>query len=155
MARQNEIRYVNMYMAGSAAYQLEPVQQKKKSVTLPKAPKKQKMLICIDPLTITGFLVAFVMIIALTVGFVSLNSAMHEAAVMEAYVDSLEQKHAQLEAQYHSSYDLEDIRQHALAMGMVPAEQAERIHIQFQQPPVEQESTPWEDFWVFLAGLFA
>lgn len=154
MARQNEIRYVNLYMAGSAAYQLEPVQPKKK-VKLPKAPKRQKLLIRLDPLTMIGFVVAFVMIIAMTVGVVTLNSAVHEAAVMEEYVTSLEQKSAQLEAQYRESYDLEEVRKYALAMGLVPVEQAERIHIQFEQPPVQEETTAWEDFWVFLVGLFA
>ncbi len=154
MARQNEIRYVNMYMAGSAAYQLEPAQQKKR-VKLPKAPKKQKLVIHVDPLTMIGFVVAFVMIIAMTVGVVSLNSAMHEAAVMEDYVNTLEQKNAQLEEQYRSSYDLEEIRKYALAIGMVPVEQAERVSIRFEQPPVEEEVNAWEDFWVFLTGLFA
>ena len=154
MARKNEIRYVNFYMTGSAAYQVHSAENKK-SVKLPKAPKKQKKVIYLDPLTMIGYVVAFVMIISMTVGVVSLSNASREAARMEQYAEQLKQENAQLEAQYRDSYDLDEIRAYADAMGLVPIEQVEHIQISVVEPPAEAEPTAWEEFWIFLTGLFA
>lgn len=155
MARKNEIRYVDFYTAGSAAYQVNSVQPKK-PVKLPKLRRQPKKLIYLDPLTVIGFAVAFVMIISMTVGLVTLSNASKEAAVMEQYVQTLKEENAQLEAQYRGSYDLDEIRAYANAMGLVPADQVQRIPIQFGEPPAEPEQTTlWEDFVIFLVGLFA
>lgn len=155
MARINEIRYVDFYTAGSAAYQINSVQPKK-SVKLPKMRKQRKKLIYLDPLTVIGFAVALVMLISMTVGLVTLGNASKDAAVMEQYVQTLKEENTRLEAQYRSSYDLEEIRAYANAMGLVPADQVQRIPIQFGEPPAQPvQTTPWEDFCLFLAGLFA
>lgn len=155
MARQTEIRYVSSYMIGSAACQLEPVQQKKKTVRLPKAPKQKKLLICVDPLTILGFVVAFAMIIAMTVGVVQLKAARNEAAALKSYVASLEAEKAELSQTYREGYDLEEIRRYAEAMGYIPMSQAQTIYIHVEEPQVPEEPGAWEEFCLFLAGLFA
>ena len=155
MARQTEIRYVNLYMVGSTACQLEPVQQKKKPVRLPRAPRQQKLLICVDSLTIIGFVVAFVMIIAMTVGVVQLNAARSEAAALEAYVASLEEENAELKTTYREGYDVEEIQRYAEAMGYIPISQAQTVYVHVEEPRVPEEPTAWEDFCMFLAGLFA
>ena len=153
--RKNEIRYVDFYTVGSAAYQVNPVQQKKK-VKLPKPNRQPKKLIYLDPLTVIGFAVAFVMIVSMMVGLVTLSNVSKEAAAMEQYVQTLKEENVQLEAQYRASYDLDEIRAYANAMGLVPSEQVQRIPVQFGEPPEQpQQTSAWEDFVIFLAGLFA
>ena len=155
MARQNEIRYVNTYMAGSAAYQLEPVKPHKKAVHLPKAPKQKKVLVYVDPMTILGFAVALVMIVSMVVGVTQLKASRAEEAALAAYVSRLEQENETLAETYRQGYDLEEIRRYAEAMGLVPVSQVERIRIRVQEPEAPAEPTAWEDFCTFLAGLFA
>lgn len=153
--RKNEICYVNFYTVGSAAYQVSSV-QKKRSVKLPRKRKQPKKLIYLDPLTVVGFAVAFVMLISMTVGLITLGQVSHEAAVMEQYVQTLKEENASLEAEYRNSYDIDQIRAYANAMGLVPADQVQRIPVQFSEPPQQpQQTTVWEEFCLFLVGLFA
>ena len=155
MARQNEIRYVNTYMAGSAAYQLEPVKHNKKAVRLPKAPKQKKVLVYVDPMTILGFAVALVMIVSMAVGVGQLKASRAEEAALLGYVSSLEQENEKLAETYRQGYDLDEIRRYADAMGLVPVSQVERIRIPVQEPEAPVEPTAWETFCAFLVGLFA
>ena len=60
--------------------------------------------------------------------------------------------------EYREGYDLEEIREIALAMGMVPMEQLETVQISVPVVEAEeqaQEPSGWEAFCTFLAGLFA
>ena len=155
MARQNEVRYINMYMAGSAAYELEPVKPQKRAVRLPRAPKQKRVLIYVDPMTILGFAVALVMIVSMAVGVVQLKQTRAEAAALDAYIARLEEENRDLEEIYRQGYDLEQIRRYAEAMGLVPMDQVEQIRIPVQQPEVPAEPTAWENFRTFLVGLFA
>ena len=155
MARQTEVRYVSTYMIGSAAYQLEPVRKPKKAARLPKVRKEKKIIVRIDPLTILGFAVAAVMLVSMLVGMIQLNAAQREAAQLMSYIETLEEKNAVLEKEYREGYDLAEIQRYAEAMGLIPIWEAERLYIPMQEPVVEQEPTAWEDFCMFLAGLFA
>ena len=52
--------------------------------------------------------------------------------------------------------DLEDIRDIAGALGMIPAQDAPQIEIDVPQPQQEQTQLSfWESIATFLAGLFA
>jgi hypothetical protein len=70
-------------------------------------------------------------------------------------VTQLQQENVQLRTEYEAGYDLDEIRQLATAMGMVPAEQAERVQVHVNVPVEEEEPTAWENFCMFLTGLFA
>ena len=52
-------------------------------------------------------------------------------------------------------YDLDDIRTKALAIGMIPIEQAETIPISAELPQKEPEPSLWEEIVWFFEGLFA
>ena len=61
----------------------------------------------------------------------------------------------QRQQEYASLYDLADIEEKALALGMIPAEQAEVVTI---APFVQEEIVEapwWENISWFLKGLFA
>ena len=157
MARKAEVRYVNFYTAGSAAYKFDPqpFPQPKKEVRQTKPRRKKKILIYVDPVATAGICLAVVMLIMMTVGLFRLGAAQKQANQMQAYVTQLEQRNEQLDAQYRAGYDLEEIRQIATAMGMIPIEQAQKIEISAEVPEMEEEPSAWESFCTFLAGLFA
>ena len=69
MARINEVRYVNFYTVGSAAYKVEPTQaQQTKKAQLPKPRKARKIRVYVDPMAVLGMTVAFVMLIMMISG---------------------------------------------------------------------------------------
>ena len=61
---------------------------------------------------------------------------------------------AELERTYRDGYDLEDIRDKALALGMVPVEEvpSRTITVTISQP--KPERTLWDDIVWFFGGLF-
>lgn len=156
MARVNKVQYVNFYTAGSAAYKYEPAPlPKKKQATLPKMRRKKRIVIHVDPLAAIGACVAVVLLVMMLSSLVQFTAVQKQEAEMAAYVQQLQTENTALQAQYRGSYDLEEIREIALGMGMVPAEQAERVQVQVSTPVVEEEPTAWENFCTFLTGLFA
>lgn len=155
MAMQPEVRYINAYVSGNVAVQPEKMPQKQSSARLPKARKQQKWLIQVDLVAIGGIMAAFVLSIMLIVGLVQMNQAKHEARVYKEYAMSLKQDNAQMHDTYASEYDLSEVRDIALNMGMVPVEQVEHVTMQVVTPEVVQEPTAWESFWAFFLGMFA
>lgn len=156
MARKAEVRYVNFYTAGSAAYKYDPpLPQQHKEVKQARPRRQKKILIYVDPVATVGICLAVVMLIMMIVGLFQLGAAQKQANQMQAYVAQLEQRNAQLDAQYRAGYDLEEIRQIATAMGMIPMEQAQQVQISAAVPKMEEEPSAWESFCTFLAGLFA
>ena len=154
MARQFDVQYISAYTDGSAARKLELPKPRKSTRRKPSARRSKKIVLYVDPLAILGILVAGIMMIALTVGVCKLVDARQEMLAMDSYVQTLRQENAQLQEEYEAGYDLEDVRQTALALGMVPAEQAQHVQVQVQIPQPEQPSG-WEQIRTFLAGLFA
>ena len=77
---------------------------------------------------------------------------------MTDYLYELESENVVLEAQYESQIDLEAVEERALALGMIPIEEARHITIQIQsrqeQVP-EEEPTLWESICTYFEGLFA
>ena len=155
MAMQPEIRYINAYVSGNVAVQPEKMPQKKSSARLPKARKQQKWLIPVDMVAVGGILAAFVLSIMLIVGLVQMNQAQREAQMYKEYALSLQQENKAMQDTYDASYDLQEVRDIALAMGMVPVEQAQHVTMQVVTPEVVQEPTAWASFWAFFLGMFA
>ena len=154
MARQTEICYINYYVSGSAAYQVEqkPVKQK---ATLPKPRRQKKIVVHIDPMATLGIFVASVMFVLMIVGAFRLNSVTQQASQMSDYVVALQNETAQLRNTYEQGYDLEEIRRIAEARGMIPINDAQHVEILVEIPEETQEPTVWESFVTFLTGLFA
>ena len=155
MAMQPEVRYINAYVSGTAAPQPVKKPQKRPAVYLPKVKKQQKWLIPVDMVAVGGIFAAVVLSIMLIVGLVQMNQAQREARIYKEYALSLQQENKALEDTYTASYDLEEVRDIALAMGMVPVEQVEHMTMQVATPEVVQEPTAWESFWAFFLGMFA
>lgn len=144
MARKTEIQYIRYYTDGSAAKKLErKLPGKKNKPMLPKMPQTQYVL-HVDLLAICGIAVAVVLLIMMAVGVVQLRTAQEQTRQYAQYVQKLEQHNNLLQSQYAAGYDLEEIKQQAELLGLVPIESVEQIEIQIPAPQTTPEPTLWE-----------
>ncbi len=157
MTRKPEIQYIGQfYVYGSEARQLEEKPQVKKPKTrLPLARLEKIQKVYVDPVALCGIAVAVFMLVTLTIGAVQLHNAWQEHQVMRNYLYELKHTNNTLEHDYHAGYNLADIEVAALAMGMIPANEAQTMTITVQIPEPTPEPTWWEDVVWFMKGLFA
>ena len=157
MANQTDIRYVNRYVAGTAAPKLvpQPERQKKPRLPKPRSRAKQELLLRVDPFAIAGVVTAVVLLVLMLVGVSRLSTRQEELAANTQYLEKLQTENAELKEIYTSGYDLEEIERIALALGMVPKDTLVHEKIQVTTPAPVEEPSRWENFWNFVAGLFA
>ena len=155
MARKSDIQYVQFYTAGSAARQLDikPRQPKKKlQQTRPR--RQKKIVLHVDFIAVAGMLVAGIMLLMMLTGLSGLSKLNQEVTRLEAYLTELESENLELHQTYREGYDIDQIREEALEMGMIPAARATTVTIQVGEQ-AEVEESPVSSFWSFLTGLFA
>ena len=129
--------------------------RKKAKTKLPVARLEKIEKIYVDPVALVGILVAVVLLAVMVVGALQLQEDWAEYQRMSDYVSQLKHENAQLTHQYRSSYDLEDVRIKALALGMIPKSEAQTITVSVTLPEPEPEYT-WVDHLVwFWEGLWA
>lgn len=158
MARQPDIQYVQFYTAGSAARKLEPVKRPAKNgAKLPKMRPRvdKRKVIRIDPVSVCAVCVAAVMLVAMAIGMLQYGEISQQADNMEQYAAQLSAENAQLRGTYRSGYDLKDVEQKALDMGLVPESQLQHVTVKVEVPAAEPELTGWQEFWRDVAELFA
>lgn len=160
MALQPDIQYVPFYYVdGSTARKAErrtASQKVSAPVPAPRYRRSKRKTVAVDPVAIAGLLVVMVLLVSMVVGFVEYRAAQDRNAQMSQYITELETENAQLQQQYENGYDLDNIRDIAGVLGMVPAEDAEQITIEVN--PAQQDEVQmgfWESITTFLAGLFA
>lgn len=154
MANQIEIKYIDFSTEGNAARKFAPASKKK--AQLPNAKRKTRYVLTIDPLAMIGIAVAVCMLVFMGMGMHRLQQAQDQNAQMAQYVETLAEKNAALREEFHSVCDLEQVRELALALGMIPKMEAPQTGITMYIPE-ETVKTPslWEQIGTFLAGLFA
>ena len=158
MARQPDIQYVQFYTGGSAARKLEPEKRQiKNGAKLPQVRRRvqKRNVVCIDPISVCAVMVAVAMVIAMAVGMLRLSDLTDQADRMEQYASNVNQENAALRSQYRAGYDLKDVEQKALAMGLVPEDQLQHITVKVEVPEVEPALTGWQEFCRFVTELFA
>lgn len=155
MARQYEVRYINQYVSGNIACQPEKKPNKRSTAQLPKMKRKHKQQVTVDVFALCSIAVAVVLAVMMTVGLVQMNRAKEEAQILKNYVNTLQFENKALKDTYTSGYDLEEIREIAITMGMVPVEAVPHLQMQVVTPQTVKEPTAWENFWAFMVGMFA
>ena len=132
MARSNDIQYVRFYTDGSAARQLEwnPRRQPKKKLQQSRPRRKKKIVLYVDFFAVAGMLVAGVLLLMMLTGMAGLTKMNEEVTRLEGYLAELESENLQLHQTYREGYDLDQIREAALEMGMIPAARATIVNIQ-------------------------
>ena len=123
MAQRVDVQYIQFYSPDSTARRVMPTTTPVLHPTRTATKIKVKR-IYVDPIAALGIVVAACMLIMMAVGFSRLQAAKEKSAVMAEYVESLEVQNQQLQAEYADSYDLEEVRKTAQALGMIPAGEA-------------------------------
>ena len=156
MAQYVDVQYVQYYTQGSAAKRILPAVKAQTGV-LPQVKKKKVQRIYVDPFAILGTTVALCMLIMMVVGITQLRTEQQKTADMVAYVEQLQQENTSLQTQFDAECDLEAVEKTALALGMIPCEEAARTSIHVELPVVEDtvQVTMWQRIGTFLTGLFA
>lgn len=157
MVQKPDIQYVQQfYVYGSEAKVLELKPQKKNNRTfLPKTAPDEKIKISIDPFALCGIVVAVAMLVLLVVGSIQYLRVCQEYQQMMDYVVTLQNENIIKEDQYLSKIDLADIEEKALALGMIPKDQATVIYISNEMPQPEPEMTIWQEIKWYFNELFA
>lgn len=155
MAQKLEVQYIQYYTGGSAAYQLDEAKPRRKKSILPKLPVLKPRVIHVDPLAVAGIVVSSVMLVLMAVGCAQLYEARQQVLQMEDYVLTLQEENAVLIETYETGYDLATVKESALALGMIPVQEANTVTISVEKPQVEQPLTGWQRVCAFLEGLFA
>ena len=157
MSQKPKIQYVGQfYIHGSEARQLELQEKKKRAKSkLPLERLRKVEVVYLDPVAIFGIVTALVMLTVMILGVLQIRDDWEEHRVMSNYVSRLNSENAQLQADYRSQYDLEDIRVKAQALGMVPKSELEVRTVYVTIPQPEPEMTWLEEIQWFLSGLFA
>ena len=156
MSQKPKIQYVGQfYIHGSEARQLELQEKKKAKSKLPLERLRKMEVIYLDPVAIFGIVTALVMLTVMILGVLQIQDDWGEYRVMSNYVSRLNSENAQMQADYRSQYDLEDIRVKAQAMGMVPKSELEVRTVYVTIPQPEPEMTWLQELQWFLSGLLA
>ena len=157
MAQKPEIQYIGQfYIHGSEARELARKNEQKKAKTeLPLHRFQRVRKVYVDPVAICSLLIAVAMVISMAAGMMALQTAWEELDTARIYVSELQTRNSVLTAEYRSGYDLETVRTAALAMGMIPASEAQTMKLNVTVPEVQPEPTLVEDIIWFLNGLFA
>ena len=155
MARQPEVQYIRYYTDGSAARKPEPILPKIRKTVLPKVMPKIQQVIYVDPLALGGIIVSAIMLVLMIVGCVRVFDTRAQLQQMEAYVTSLEAQNRQMQTEYDEKVDIDEIREYAVALGLVPIDQVQQYTIHISMPEPEPEPTTWERLCAFLEGLLA
>ena len=122
MSQKPKIQDVGQfYIHGSEARQLELQEKKKRAKSkLPLERLRKVEVVYLDPVAIFGIVTALVMLTVMILGVLQIRDDWKEYRIMSNYVSRLNSENAELQADYRSQYDLEDIRIKAQALGMVP-----------------------------------
>ena len=157
MARRPDVRYINFYTDGSAAYQLEPARPQKKQhpQSNRKHAKRKCQTVYVDPIAIAGIFVAVVMLVLMLVGVARLNQAHQTTEMMAEQLEDLKEENLSLQAEYDSGCNIEDIKWKAEALGMVPVEQVKHVMLPAPETDLVEAPSAWERFCTYLTSLFA
>ena len=157
MSQKPKIQYVGQfYIHGSEARQLELQEKKKQAKSkLPLERLRKVEVVYLDPVAIFGIVTALVMLAVMILGVLQIRDDWQDYRTMSNYVSRLNSENAELQADYRSKYDLEDIRVKAQALGMVPRSELETQTVYVTVPQPEPEMTWLEELQWFLTGLFA
>lgn len=157
MIQKPKIQYVGQfYVYGSEARVPERKKEQRRSKTkLPEVRVQQVRKIAVEPVALVGIVLAAVLLVVMVMGALGLYEDWQDYAQMRTYVSQLKQENAQLEQTFRESYDLEQVKIRAEAMGLIPMEEASTMPITVQIPEPEPEPSLWDDIVWFCKGLFA
>ncbi len=156
MAPKVNIQYVQFYTSGSAAKKVAPAISVHTGA-LPQIKKRKLHRVYVDPVATFGIVVALCMLVMMLVGVSQLHQEQNRIAYMEQQVEMLSVENERLQSQYEAEMDLESVEEIALALGMIPQQDAVNSYIHIEVPETQgpDHITLWNRIGTFLTGLFA
>ncbi len=155
MVQKPKIQYVGQfYVHGSEARQLQLEQERKARTSVPAKYLQKVQKIYVDPVAIAAILVSAVMLAVMAVGALQIRQDWQDYNRMSGYVSTLKQQNAEKTRKYHESYDLEDIRTKAKALGLVPVAEVSHTTMTVVMPEPEPEVRRIDEIKASLEGLF-
>ena len=160
MAHNADIQYVHpVYTNGTAARKLARKKPRPK-VPLPlfepqMLEEGQKIVVPVNPILVGGILISAVLLVMMVLTLFQFGDAYQENVALQEYVYQLRNENAQLEQTYKAGFDLAEIEAQAIALGMVPAEDAQIMQISGRVPAEAADPTLWDEIKFFFGELFA
>lgn len=156
MNQKPDIQYVGQfYVPGSEARVLELKPKKvRKKTELPEVSPNETITVSIDLVAVFGLVVAVAMLLMLAVGVRQYEDACRLHEEMTNQVIALQNRNIALEQEYLAKIDMNEVREQAIALGMVPKEQAEVMEIKPVVVQPEPEMTFLEELRWYFAGWF-
>ena len=161
MARKADIQYVHHYYTAGTAARKVAVKAEHKKKPLPlfeplmMTEPDQKVIVKIDPLSAAATLVAVMLVVMMVVSLFQYSAAHQRNVQLQEYIYTLSDENARLEQEYMSGFDLAEIEVQALALGMIPMEEAQTVQVSGAAPAHRAEPTRWERLQLFMSELFA
>lgn len=157
MIQKPKIQYVGeFYVYGSEAKKLEPKKERRTPKTiLPLQRLRKQEAIYLDPVALFAIAVALIMVVTMALGALQLQEDWREYDTTSNYLSYLNRENARLDRQYRNSFDLEEIRSKALALGLKPREDVEMRNVPLVVPVPEQEESWLDQARAFWDGLWA
>ena len=154
MIYKHDIQYItDFYTPGSEAVKVAPKEQPKKAA--PKIIPREQIKVYVDPVALASVVVAAVLLVLMAVSMLRFVDVCEQHELMESKLIQIQDENALKYHEYRSGYDLDEIREQALALGMIPASEAQTFTVSVTIPEPEPEPTWWENVVWFLEGLFA
>ncbi len=156
MIQKPEIQYIGQfYVYGSEAKKLEPKKERKLPKTmLPMERLRKREKLYLDPVAMVAMVVAVVMLVTMIVGALQLQEDWKEYHMTSRYLSYLHRENARLELEYQLSFDLEEIRSKALALGLKPKEEAVQKSVPLVLPEPDTEENQEKGLVTFWKGLW-
>ncbi|MBO7252817.1 MAG: hypothetical protein J6V25_09370 [Oscillospiraceae bacterium] len=156
MTQKPKIQYIGQfYVHGSEARALELEQPRKPKTKLPLAKLEQVEKIHVDPVALVAIAVAMVMMVTMILGVQQLYTDWQEYRAQAQHVHELREINHTKQDEFRSTYDLDDIRAKATALGMIPKEEAQHMTVTVTLPEPAEEMSWWDNVVWFVTGLFA
>ncbi len=154
MVVKHDIQYITeFYTPGSEAPQVAP-KQPRKPKRAPKYVVQEPVKIYVDPVALGSVITAIALVVLMVVCVWQFMGVLESHEIMADHLLTLRDENAILEHNYRSGYDLDQIEEQALALGMIPVSQAQHIQVYTVAPQVQAEPTVWENIVWFFEGLF-
>ena len=135
MVKKPEIQYIDkFYVYGSEAKVLELKPKRRIKTILPLSAPDKTIKLPVDPVAIGGIVVAVALLVTLVIGCVQYVQVYRQYRAMMDHVVVQQNMNVELRENYRSQIDLVEIRDKALALGMIPKEDAPVITIRSELP---------------------
>ncbi len=158
MARKPDIQYIHPYSYGNTARKLDFFPQSKKALyELPeeKPQRARKAEQIFEPISVIATVIAAAMLITLMVGLFQLAEEAGRNQQLNVYLETLRKQGADLHMAYENAYDLQQVEERAVQMGLVYSSEVEHATLTLETLSTQQEPSFRERCSAFFAELFA